>query len=84
MEAAKGQFGGGKLDGVSVVKETFNPDDGSTDDEQGSRNDGNSDNDDSRRHDDSSPNDNGCAYDSGPRYDSSSDDHHEDARRDRR
>ena len=31
VEAAKGQFGAGKLDGVSVVKETFNPDDGSTD-----------------------------------------------------
>ena len=31
VEAAKGQFGGGKLDGVSVVQETLNPDDGSTD-----------------------------------------------------
>lgn len=31
VEAAKGQFGGGKLDGVSVVRETYNPDDGSTD-----------------------------------------------------
>jgi len=31
VEFAKGQFGGGKLDGISVVKETFNPDDGSTD-----------------------------------------------------
>jgi adenylate cyclase len=31
VETAKGQFGGGKLDGISVVKETFNPDDGSTD-----------------------------------------------------
>ena len=31
VETARGQFGGGKLDGVSVVRETYNPDDGSTD-----------------------------------------------------
>ena len=30
-EAAKAYFGGGKMDGVSVVRETYHPDDGSTD-----------------------------------------------------